>query len=463
VMRSRFGMVLLVVLLITTAACAHTVAVVAVPVVTSPHFPDFVQPTIPPDLVGNQAAMNQDRAWQFLQAGDLKNADREVSTALKTTATFYPAETTGGYLELAQKDPKSALTRFDRALARRSNYAPALAGKGEALIALNRDSEAIEALQAAVAADPTLIDLSRRVEILKFQGVQRDVTEARQAARSGKVDDALRAYRAAIEHSPDTGFLYRERGAIEREQGNTEAALEDFRKAVTLDATDAASLVQVAELLDARDEFDAALAAYATALAIEPNERVEARRNALLTRAETARLPPEYRAIETASQITRGELAALIGVRLAPLLQVTRGRDPGVMTDIRAHWAESWILAVTRAGVLDPFANHTFQPRTVVRRVDFAQAITRLLAKVAVVAPAQARKWANARGRFTDIAASHLAYPAASAAVAAGVMTIEADGSFQPSRLVTGAEAIGAIETLRAMGNGSSASDAGRR
>jgi S-layer homology domain len=134
-----------------------------------------------------------------------------------------------------------------------------------------------------------------------------------------------------------------------------------------------------------------------------------------------------------------------------------------VMTDIRGHWAESWILAVTRAGVLDPFANHTFQPRTIVRRVDFAQATTRLLAKVAVVAPAQAKAWANARGRFTDIAAGHLAYPAASTAVAAGVMAALPDGAFQPSRAVTGAEAVEAIERLRAMANVSSGVDVGRR
>ena len=234
---------------------------------------------------------------------------------------------------------------------------------------------------------------------------------------------------SAIDHSPDTAFLYRERGVIEREHGDADAALADFRKAVSLDASDAASLVEIAQLLDARNEFDAALKAYTDALALEPNERVEAKRNAMVTRAEAARLPAEYRAIESAPQITRGDLAALIGVRLATLLQVTRARDVGVMTDIRGHWAESWILAVTRAGVLDPFANHTFQPRTVVRRVDFAQAID---------APARQgrrrrrrrrpKRWANARGRFTDIAAGHLAYPAASTAVAAGVMTAAPDG-----------------------------------
>ncbi|HEY2774606.1 MAG TPA: S-layer homology domain-containing protein [Candidatus Binatia bacterium] len=450
-------------MLVVTMACAEKTTMVALPAVTTPHFPDFVRPVVPADLAALPAASNEDRAWQFLQAGDLRNADREVAVALKLSAGFYPAETTGGYVQLAQKDPKSALARFDRALSRRGNYAPALAGRGDALVALNREGEAIEALQAAFTADPSLTDLTRRIEVLRFRAVERDVNAARQAAQSGKADDALRAYRVAIDHSPETGFLYRERGAVERDHSDADAALADFRKAASLDVSDAASLAEIAQILDARNDFDAALKAYNDALAIEPNERIEAKRNAMTTRAEVARLPAEYRAIESAPQITRGDLAALIGVRLAPLLQVTRARDAGVMTDIRGHWAESWILAVTRAGVLDPFVNHTFQPRTVVRRVDFAQAMTRLLAKVAVVSPAQARTWANARGRFTDISAGHLAYPAASTAVAAGVMTAAPDGSFEPTRVVTGSEAVEAIEHLRAMASVSSGVGASRR
>jgi tetratricopeptide (TPR) repeat protein len=461
-MRTAARLMLVGVLAFTTA-CAEKTTVVALPVVTTPHFPDFVRPAIPPDLVILPAANNQERAWQFLQAGDLHNADREVAAALKLSAGFYPAETTGGFVQLAEKDPKAALARFDRALSHRNNYAPALAGKADALVALNRESEAIDAMQAALTADPSLTDLTRRIEVLRFRAVERDVTAARQAAQSGKTDDALRGYRVAIDHSPETGFLYRERGVIERERGDADAALADFRKAISLDASDAASLVEVAQILDARNDFDAALQAYNDSLALEPNERVEAKRNMMTTRAEALRLPADYRAIAAAPQITRGDLSALIGVRLAALLQVTRPRDPGVMTDIRGHWAESWILAVTRAGVLDPFANHTFQPRTIVRRVDFAQATTRLLAKVAVVAPAQARAWANARGRFTDIAAGHLAYPAASTAVASGVMAAAADGAFQPSRAVTGAEAVEAVERLRVMGNVSSGVDVGRR
>jgi hypothetical protein len=106
-------------------------------------------------------------------------------------------------------------------------------------------------------------------------------------------------------------------------------------------------------------------------------------------------------------------------------------------------------MTVARAGIIEPFANHTFQPATLVRRADLAQAADRLLARIGTAA--QVSAWQNARAKFTDIGAGHLAYPAASAAVAAGVMAAAADGSFQPSRLVTGAEAIETIQRLQTM------------
>jgi hypothetical protein len=106
-------------------------------------------------------------------------------------------------------------------------------------------------------------------------------------------------------------------------------------------------------------------------------------------------------------------------------------------------------MAVARAGIIEPYANHTFQPRSAVRRADLAQAVGRLLARIGT--PAQVRAWENARPPFSDLSTGHLAYPAASAAVASGVMTAGADGSFEPSRPVTGAEALQAVQRLQAM------------
>ena len=77
---------------------------------------------------------------------------------------FYPAEIAIGYLELARKDPKAALTHFDRALEIHQPDASAHVGRGQAYLALDREAEALGAFEAAVAADPSLTDVGRRVE-----------------------------------------------------------------------------------------------------------------------------------------------------------------------------------------------------------------------------------------------------------------------------------------------------------
>jgi tetratricopeptide (TPR) repeat protein len=414
-------------------------------------YPDFVEPKAPPSMDRTPAAGAQARAWQFLQGGDLRNAEREASAALRTAPDFFPAATTLAYVDLARRNPRDAVTKFDRALSRDAAYAPALAGKGHALAALNRDNEAVAAFEAALAADASLTDVGRRLDVVRLRLSQRSITSARQAAAAGRFEEAIARYRSALERSPDSAFLYRELALAERDHGSGDDAVEHFRKATILDPGDAASLVDLAGMLDARNEFDAALEAYGDALAIDPDPAVTAKRDALSLRADIARLPPEYRAIEAAVQISRGDLAALIGVRLQRLVAAARPRDVGVMTDIRGYWAEPWILQVARAGAMNPFENHTFQPRSVVRRVDLAQAATRLLAQIAAAAPAEGRRWQNARGRFPDLTTTHVAYPAASTAIAAGVMLAADDGAFQPSRPVSGAEATDAIVRILAL------------
>jgi tetratricopeptide (TPR) repeat protein len=437
------------------AASACAPKTIPAPIVTSPRFPEFIQPVVPPALADSPARVVHDRGWRFLQSGDLRNAERELDLAVRADPAFYPAEAAVGYLELARKDAQEALPRFDRALEAQRDYVPALVGRGQSLLALERELDALQAFEAAVAADPSLVDIGRRVEVLRFRAAEQTLEQARRAARAGRSDEAIRAYQAALAGSPDSAFLYREIAAVERERGDAEAALAHLRRAVELDAGDADSHAQIGAILEARDDIEGALAAYDAALAIEDNETVAARRTALQARTALARMPEQYRAIESAPQLTRADLAALIGVRFEAALQGSGGSV--VVTDVRNNWAEAWIMAVVRTGVMNAFDNHTFQPRAVVRRVDLAQAIGQLLARVAP--PATLKEWQAERVRFSDVSAGHLAYPAASLAVASGAMRVDADGRFDPSAVVTGAEALEAIGRVERMANVSTAAN----
>ena len=451
----RIGSRLLIATLVFAAGCAARV--VPPPTVTTPRYPQFIAPDVPAELASTLQAWSHDRGWRFLQAGDLRNAENEFGLALRSP-DFYPSWAGRGYLQLAREEPRVALEAFDRALSIRGDYLSALVGRGEALLLLDRDSEAIAAFERALAASPSLNDIRRRVEVLRFQGLERDLAAARQAAQAGRSDEAIRLYQAAITASPDSPFLYRELGLIEAQRGESDTALKHFRRAVELDPSDAISLGQMGRVFEQRGELAEALRLYEEALALEGNADLSRRRDGVRERIELAKLPNEYHAIPAAPEITRGDLAALIGVRLGSALGAAR--DGIVVTDIRNHWAGTWIVPVVTAGVMPAFDNHTFQPREIVERAEFAETVARLLADVAP--QERIREWRSAAVRFSDVPTGHLAYEAASLAVASGVMRRAGDDSFQPSRPVSGAEAADAVERLRMMTSSGAGSNAPR-
>ncbi len=427
------------------AACGRTVTP---PIVTTPRFPDYVLPTLP-DVDPRLADVVRDHemAWQWFQAGDLARAESGFQAVLKRSPQFYPSETALGYVALARKDLEPSLERFDRVLQTYSSYVPALVGRGEVLLALSREAEALAAFESAVKLDPQLQTIARRVEVLRARALQENVASARRAAQANRLDEAAALYEKAIAASPDSAFLLRDLGDIEAKQGKTDQALARYRRAIEIDPSDAASRTRIGELLDARGDLEGAMAMYKEANELEPTAELRRRLSALEARLAYLKLPAEYRAIPDAPAITRGDLAALIGIRLQALLERSPA-VPVVITDTRTHWAEEWIMATARAGVIPPYENHTFQPGTIVARSDLAQAVARMLKIVAASQPQLLKDWQSRTQKMTDIGVSNLHYADASLSVAAGVLTLADGGTFQLSRPVTGAEAIDAVSRV---------------
>ncbi len=437
-------------LLALAAACAGRLP--PVPEVTTPRYPEFVFPAVPRDVAFDRTARERhERGWRFLQANDLRGAEREFSAALKKDARFFPSDAGLGYVDLARKDYKTALARFDIALKQSPRYASALVGRGDALLGLSRTTDALQAFQAALAADPGLTVASQRVQVLQLRTLQAELAGARRAMDAGRYDEARQAYNRAIAASPDSAFLYRDLGTVERRQGDNKAALEAFRKAVGLDPSDARSLVQIGEILESQGDYDGAVQAYSQAASIEPDEAVAAQLARARERAAIAHLPPEFAQIPAAERLTRGDLAALIGVHFGKVLEARQGRDTPVITDTRGHWAAPWILAVVRAGVMDVNPNHTFQPRSAVRRLDLARIVSRLLDAAGMQVPAGAPS-AGAPGaqlpQIADVPPTNLNFSAVAKVVSSGIMPVFDDTTFRPSLIVSGKEAVGVMERV---------------
>ena len=289
-------------------------------------YPDFVYPA-PPERVGDaRARARLQEGWSRLQAGDLKGAESAFGQLVQQQPAFYPAAVGLGYALLAQSKPKEALARFDAASRTAPRYGPALAGRGEALLASGQRDAALEAFEAALAADAALGDLHRRIDALKLDQFQDRVAAATRASDAGRFDEARAAYAAAIALSPDTAFLYRDLGLVEARRKNLPEAERNLRKAVALDPADSKALTSLADVLEERGNVDGAIAALERAYALEPSDALKRRLDRLRERGRTSDLPPEYADIPRLPQATRGDVAALIGVRLQTVLSAAKPR-----------------------------------------------------------------------------------------------------------------------------------------
>ena len=420
------------------------------PVVTTPAYPDYPLPVVPPALEGTRAASDHRDAWTFLQAGQLETAEGRFAAILRDTPSFHPSATGLGFVELARGDTAGAIARFDEALARVPAYVPARLGRAEALLLEDRLAEAIDELNAALAAEPGLTDVRQRIAGLEATALTSQVAAARAAAAAGRDAEAQAAYERLIAASPESAFLYFELAEVERRTNGAASALARLDRVVALDPDALDAWLLMSDLYLAMGDLDRAEQALLRADAIAPGAAVARRLADLDARRQAAALPGEYAAIETADAIARGQLAALLGVQFAPLLAGRTGDGAPIITDAREHWAYGWMIDVAQAGIMLADVNYRFLPERVVSRAELARILIRMLraAGVEPVAPA-------ALPSFSDLDPGHLDYPAASEAVAAGLLPPISGNAFRPGLPVTGGEAMAALSRLaRAAGTG---------
>ena len=440
-MENRFRASAVVVLCVSVLAGCAT----RLPIVTDPRYPSYPFPTVPDDLAGTDAVVEHERAWLFLQFGDLEEAERRFISVLRTSPEFDPSIAGLGFIDLAMGKVDKAVSHFDQLLARRPAYLPALLGRGEAFLLAGDVDAAVENFRAALLLSPGLLSLRRRMEELRFVSLMDEVAEARAASNDGRYIEAKAAYERLISESPNSGFLYIELAEVDHHQGDLDSALGRLERGVELDPTAVAAWILMAEIYLARDDIDRAEQALLRADTVEPREEITLLLEDLAARRRRMNLPLEFREIGESEAITRGQLAALIGLQFETLLVGAEDRITEIITDTRDHWGYQWVIAVTRAGVMDSDTNYRFQPEGEVTRAELAQVVVRLLrlAFGETMSPS-----GPGRISFSDLGPGHLSYPSASEAVDAGILEPLEENTFQPGRPLSGSDAVTALDRL---------------
>ena len=159
------------------------------------------------------------------------------------------------YLDFGRLDP--ALAAFAHALARDDAYAPALKGKGAALLGLKRHEEAIATLRAA---EPALAG-----------DVEFHFTLGNAFGALGRYREAREAYAKAVALHPDIVELLNNLGSVENALGEHETAVATYRRALALDPAFVNSWNNLGIALGALGRTSEAIEAFGKAIAFDPD------------------------------------------------------------------------------------------------------------------------------------------------------------------------------------------------
>jgi len=433
--------------LVVMTACASRPVAPALP--TPPALRDLPAFSVPVTLKAPaDIVARHEEAWRRLQSGDVARASREFTDVLRRAPDFYPSITALGFIAALDRRYDEAVRRFDAAIILDQSYLPALTGRWDLALTRREDVLALRTAELILAVAPDREDVRSQLDLLRLRVVQAQLARATTERAAGRLDSAQTALDEALGVVPDSAVVLRELALVEIARGRFDEAEAHVRRSLALDAGDAETHAVMATVFEAQGRPREAAQALALAVKLDPRAEWREREASLKGKADYDALPAEYRAIPGAATVTRGQLAALFGIRLSAVLARTPRRVAVVLTDVRSHWATPWILPVTRAGWIEPFANHTFQPSGLVRRADLAQALWRIAQDLAVGRPAELARWRSARPVLADVSRAHLAYSAIAGALASGTLTVGEGNRFMPSRPATGAEVVEAVARL---------------
>ena len=413
--------------------------------------PNLYLENLPQSLTGSmeleERIQTQD-AWNLIRDGYLDKAQK----ALLMLGERSPLYDIGfGYLALARDDYPGAAGFFGRSAEQHPNATLARIGLVQLYQKTGESDKAFNELREVLKLDSRNAWVRDSYEALKKQSTETAIGEARSAAAAGDVQKATDAYLRALHYSPESPDVHLALANIYRKVDKPSSALVHLKAAAAADPENLDILADYAAVLEESKQFERSLEVYEKILEVEPgNARAKERVEAIKNRLGIFELPSKYNDIAILPVVTREDLAAILAVQLRNDLGEAPGKPP-IIVDVSASWAAKFILKVTSLGLIDVYANHTFQPRRLVTRADLAEVLARVIAYLGERGQRFFRQIPPERIQISDIVPEHANFRPISDILSYQIMELYPDRTFRPDQTVSGSEARQAVDTLLAL------------
>jgi tetratricopeptide (TPR) repeat protein len=339
-----------------------------------------------------------------------------------------------------------AETYYNKVLERDPQSVPALSALGTMHHNLGNYREALSLYRKVLDLDPNNQFARQQIETVTQELFDIHYAEGRRYKEAGNLKMAAAKWQKAHSLYPDDLDFAVEIGKLFLEQHDYLMADGYFQRVLSADPEHIPALIGAGRVQLALTHYTEAINYFERGLRLRPDDP-ELR--ALLQQARDekirATLPPQYAAIGSVEQVTRGEVAALLVVELQLESRLSASERPEIISDITTHWAKPYIIQVVQLGIMQVFPDRSFLPNEPIRKGELAFVLDSLFQQLNVPLPA------GASASFSDVHPENMYYPAVCRIYAAGLMTGHPDGSFGFNDPVSGAEALRIFDRVNIM------------
>src|ERR1051326_512880 len=356
---------------------------------------------------------NYDKLWsQFVAAKSDSQLTRDLDNFVKKQKSVDPAVTLQAYMELYKGNDAGAAQKFLQAFSLNPSNRIALYYSAELAYAHQDYWQANRFYSLLLSVDSNRTDVEPKRQRALLLATDQLLRSAELAEKDNRLSDAEQMYRQALTILPNDPTLH----------------------------------LRLADLLVKENKLDEAAGQRKTSEELRPRHSEIVRNNPEPKGEDLDDLGRwgneigVFREIQASPSVTRERVATII-VRYFP--QVTeRPQTPQIVTDIETSSARSEIQTVVDLGLIDTFANHTFDPLALVSRGDFATVLARLI-QVLGLPPVN-----SAPIPTPDVAETNTQYSDIQLVLGRGLMMLQDSGEFRASDNVSGQDAIRAAERL---------------
>jgi len=403
--------------------------------------PSFYVESLPSDKISQLSLEDRiivEEAWTRIKQGDARAAEKLVAK-MGPKNPFYVVGL--GYVSFMNDQIPSAEAYFKQELGASPDSTLAHAGLAQIYLKTGQDDLAFNEYMEVLKKDPENPWALKEYESLKTLKTDQHIKEARGDLAAGNTEQAKAAFLKALHYSPKSLEAHQNLARLYRQENQLTNALFHLNAAYSLEPKNKDILKDYADGLLAADQYGRSLDIYQQYLEIDPrNKEVKDRVESLKNKLGIFELPSQYKAIPLSMAVTREEVAALIGIKFKDYLDDSRAKPP-VIIDIATSWASRQIIKTASLGIMEGYANHTFQPKQAVSRAEMAEVLVRLIDVLKGRGAKFIRQFPPEMIQVSDISPDNYYYQPIVEVVSLQLMELGPDKSFRPEMTLSGSEA----------------------